>query len=150
MRENGGGKQELIRFHTIGKLLFMAYNQELMRELGRIVAAPRQYERREWYDRYEEQLRSLFAQPPRFTGMINSFLHAFGGVSEGLSAGERKFFLDTIEEYRDERVPASTIVRLLSAYAVRFENRYLLDQLLLAPYPPGLTDISDSGKGRDY
>ncbi len=150
MRDAGGGKAELIHFHTIGKLLFMAYNQELMRELGRIVAAPDSYSREEWFDAYEAKLQQLFAHPPHYTGMINSFQHAFGGVSEGLTAEERKFFQDTIEEYRDERIPASTVVRLLLSYAVRFDNRYLLDQLLLAPYPPGLTDISDSGKGRNY
>jgi uncharacterized protein YbgA (DUF1722 family) len=150
MREFGGGKKELIDFHTIGKLLFMAYGQDRMREMGRIVASPGDYSREGWFDAYETQLRALFTEPPRYTGMINSFMHAFGGVSEGLSAGERTFFLNTIEEYRDERIPASTVVRLLTSYAVRFDNRYLLNQLLLAPYPPGLTDITDSGKGRNY
>jgi uncharacterized protein YbbK (DUF523 family)/uncharacterized protein YbgA (DUF1722 family) len=151
IRDSGGGKAELVEFHTIGKLLFMAYNQNLMREMGRITAAPGDYpDSGAWFNAYEELLRRLFENPPRYTNMINSFMHAFGGMSEGLSAGERKFFLDTVEEYRDERIPASTLIRLLKSWALRFDNRYLLQQLLLSPYPPGLTEITDSGKGRSY
>jgi len=80
--------------------------------------------------------------------MINTLQHAFGWASEGLSKPEKKFFLNTLEEYRDERIPLSTVVHLLHSYAIRFNNEYLLSQVLLQVYPEDLTEITDSGKGR--
>lgn len=53
-----------------------------------------------------------------------------------------------MEEYRDERVPASVLLRLVTAWALRFGNRYLLEQTIFEPYPLELVDITDSGKGR--
>jgi len=140
----------LVDFHTRAKLLFMAYNQEIMRELGKITANHDQLDLEEMLERYETRLRSLFSEPPRFTNMINAFQHAFGGLSENLLPKEREFFLNSLEEYRDERIPAGTIIHLLVSWAIRFDNQYLLDQYLMAPYPPELVEITDSGKGRSY
>ena len=80
--------------------------------------------------------------------MINAFQHAFGGLSANLTSKERQFFLNSLEEYRDERIPASTLIHLLKSWAIRFENHYLLDQYLMEPYPHELVEITDSGKGR--
>ncbi len=91
----------------------------------------------------------MFGSPAKSGGVINTALHAFGGFSERLSPLERKYFLDAVEEYRDERIPASALFTLLKAWAVRFEVRYLLDQVFLDPFPKELVEITDSGKGRD-
>ena len=91
----------------------------------------------------------MFASPARPGGIINTALHAFGGFSDRLSPAERRLFLNSIEEYRDERIPASTLFALLRSWAVRFETTYLLDQVFLDPFPAELVDITDSGKGRD-
>lgn len=144
-----GGIQELIGFHTRHKLLLLAYNQARMRALGRVVAS---YDKRnlpEVLDQYETQLRQALATPPKYTSMINLLTHAFGGLSRSLSAEERRFFINSIEEYRDERVPLSVPLHLLAAWAVRQGNSYLLDQSFLTPYPRELSEITDSGKGRD-
>lgn len=138
----------LVDFHTRGKLLFMAYNQDLLHKLGSIVANHQQLPVHAVLQQYEELLRKLFSEPPRFTNMINAFQHAFGGLSPNLQANERQFFLNSLEEYRDERIPASTLIHLLKSWAIRFENQYLLDQYLMEPYPHQLVEITDSGKGR--
>jgi len=140
----------LVDFHTKAKLLYMAYNQNIMRSLGQITANQDKEDLSNILKAYEVQLRSLFAEPPRFTNMINAFQHAFGGLSEKLLPREREFFLNSIEEYRDERIPASTIIHLLLSWAVRFDNQYLLEQYLMNPYPTELIDITDSGKGRSF
>ena len=150
LRRKGEQHGSLVRFHTVGKLLFMAYNQAAMRRLGKITANHEGLPAREVWNRYEEELAGIFEAPPKFTNMINAFQHAFGGMSDKLEASERTFFLNTLEEYRDERIPASTVLHLLEGWAIRFGNNYLLEQLLLAPYPRGLVDITDSGKGRSY
>ncbi len=144
----GAGAGDLVRFHTVNKLLFLAYNQSAMRRMGKIVSRAGSGDFSGLVTEYREELGGMFAAPPKFNAMINSFQHAFGGLSGGLNAGERKFFTDSLEEYRDERIPASTIIHLLEGWAIRFENSYLLEQSIMSPFPLELVEISDSGKGR--
>jgi uncharacterized protein YbgA (DUF1722 family)/uncharacterized protein YbbK (DUF523 family) len=138
----------LVDFQTRHKLLFMGYHQELARDLGRIVANHGHRPQEELYGRYRATLADVLAEPPRYTAMINALYHAFGGVSKSLSASEKRLFENTVEEYRDERVPLSVPLRLIESWAIRFDNQYLLSQVLLHPYPKELVEITDSGKGR--
>ena len=146
----GNGSMEgLVNFHSVQKLLLMGYNQAQMRLAGKVVA---NHEKAGWetvLTRYEEHLKRALANPPRFTAMINVLLHAFGGFSEVLSKEEKAFFLESIEEYRDERIPLSVLLHILRAWSIRYRNDYLLGQTFLQPYPAELVEITDSGKGRE-
>jgi uncharacterized protein YbgA (DUF1722 family) len=141
--------QRLIDFHTRHKLLLMAYSQSQMRAMGRALAAYHKKNLPEVTRLYDEGLRQALAKPLSYTAMINALQHAFGGLTGDLTAEERRFFLNALEEYRDERVPLAVPLRLLEAWALRQGNGYLLSQSLLSPYPRGLVEITDSGKGRD-
>jgi uncharacterized protein YbgA (DUF1722 family)/uncharacterized protein YbbK (DUF523 family) len=141
--------QRLVDYHTRHKLLLMALNQGRMRELGRILASHDRGNLPELSCRYEAELRLALARPPVFRSLINALQHAFGGLSPELTAEERRYFLATLEEYRDERVPLSVPLALLRAWALRQGNDYLLAQSLLEPYPRALAEITDSGNGRD-
>jgi uncharacterized protein YbgA (DUF1722 family)/uncharacterized protein YbbK (DUF523 family) len=145
-----GGSRELTEYQARHKLLFLAINQALMRRLGRIAANLEKRPFPEVLSAYRAELSTLFSSPAKPGSIINTALHAFGGVSDRLSPAERKLFLDAIEEYRDERIPASAILTLLKSWAVRFEVHYLLDQVFLDPFPKALVEITDSGKGRDH
>ncbi len=140
--------KELVRFHTVNKLLFMAHSQVKLRELGKIVANQSKMKIDAVLGAYEKTLYELFKKPPSFSAWINVLMHAFGGISDGLSKSERKFFLDLIEEYRDERIPLSVLTKIIQSWAVRFNNQYLLEQTFLNPFPKKLVEITDSGKGR--
>ena len=140
--------QSLIAYHTRQKMQLLGYNQARSRQLGRVVAAYKRGELTPVLEEYETHLRQALAKPPRYTSIINVLLHAFGGLSKDLAPQERQFFLNTVEEYRDERVPLSVPARILEAWALRQDNQYLLGQSFLTPYPRGLTEITDSGKGR--
>ncbi len=61
--------------------------------------------------------------------MIN-VLDAFGGFKAVLSKEEKQFFLESLEEYRDERIPLSAVLRVLRAWAIKHDNAYLLTQTL--------------------
>ncbi|MBS4015092.1 MAG: DUF523 and DUF1722 domain-containing protein [Candidatus Latescibacteria bacterium] len=141
--------RELVKFHTVNKLLFMAHNQTKMRELGKIVANQEKLNIDMVLNKYESTLYELLAKAPLFASWINVLTHAFGGMTENLSKEERKFFLNMIEEYRDERIPLSVLTKLVLSWAVRFNNEYLLEQSFLNPYPKDLIEITDSGKGRN-
>ncbi|MFP4362642.1 MAG: DUF523 and DUF1722 domain-containing protein [Spirochaetia bacterium] len=142
--------QALLEYHTKNKLLFMGYSQSKLRVLGNIVATHKKRDFYELISEYESVLRSLFEEPPNFSSIVNVLHHAFGGVSDNLNSDEKQFFLNTAEEYRDERVPLSTVLHLLQSWAIRFEDDWLKDQSFLHPYPKELMSITDSGKGRNY
>ena len=86
----------------------------------------------------------------KMNSVINSVYHCFGGFSKQISKEERVFFLNTVEEYRDERIPFTTIAHLLKSYAIRFNKDYLAKQSLLSPYPQQLSSILDTGKNKKY
>jgi len=142
--------KELVRFQTENKSLLMAYNQKELRILGRIVANHEKRPADEVFKNYQQHLWSAFARAPRFTSNINVLMHAMGHFSKNLTSQERSFFINTLEEYRDERIPLSVPLNLLKSWAVRFEDEYLMNQTFIQPYPAELMEITDSGKGRDF
>lgn len=128
----------LVSFHARNKLLFMAYNQKRMRELGAIVANHDRAPVDEVYARYEAVMRQVLARPFRKPSLINAIQHAFGYVSQQLSASERAYFLDLLEKFRAGAVSAQAVLSVLAGYVVRFDVEYLAGQTLFEPYPPAL------------
>ncbi|VFQ45594.1 YbgA family protein [Desulfoluna butyratoxydans] len=143
-----GRMRDLVAFHSTHKLLLMAWNQTRFRACGKITANHEKRPVAEVFSLYEEELKKALAARPRAPSMINTLLHAFGWVSDGLSREEKAYFLQSLEEYRDERIPLAALLRLIKGYAVRFEQAYLLSQVILEPFPNSLVKMSDSGKGR--
>lgn len=142
-----GGMADLVRFQARHKLLLMAYDQEAMRTLGRIAANPDRRSFDEVISDYRDGLSRALAAPPSHTAVINVLHHGLGHVKEELTSAEKAFFLDAVERYRNGRTPLAGATEILRAWAVRFDNDYLLDQVLFRPYPEPLASLSDSGKG---
>ncbi len=144
-----GAMRDLVAFHARHKLLLMAYNQTALRTLGRVVANP---DRRPFADvaaDYRAHFGKALSRPPRAGAIINVLMHALGYFSDGLSAREKALFLDTLERYRDRKIPLSAAVAILRAWIVRFDNAYLAEQVFFDPYPEALAEVTDSGKGRE-
>ena len=139
----------LVQYHAQHKLLLMAYNEGEMRQMGRIVANHDRRPVEEACALYEERLHRALAQPARPTASINVLMHALGYFSEGLSSPEKAYFLDRLEDYREGRVPLSVPTSIIRSWNVRFGQGYLAQQRFLEPYPEGLVQITDSGKGRE-
>jgi len=140
----------LTDFHSRNKLLFLGWNQSRMRKMGSLLASFNKQNLAEIQQRYREELLALLGSSPKPGSIINVLLHAFGGFKEkDLTEGEKRFFLNSLEEYRDERIPLSVPSYLILQWAERFDNHYLQEQSFFAPYPKELALIGDSGKGRD-
>ncbi len=144
-----GSMKELVRFHTEHKLLFMAYSQRGLSELGRIVANHEHKAVPAAWDAYETAVGLTLQQPPGVRPSINVLHHALGYFKTGLSSAEKKYFLDIMSAYRAGRVPLSACLSVLRAWIVRFDQDYLRNQVLFEPYPEDLVQITDSGKGRN-
>lgn len=133
--------KELVEFHTENKLLLMAYNQEKMRVLGRLVANPDKRPLDELIKDYEESLIGAFSKIPRYTSNINVLMHGLGYFSENLSSGEKAFFLESLEKYKSEIIPLSVPLNIIRAFIVRFQEKYLMQQTFFEPYPEKLMEI---------
>jgi uncharacterized protein YbgA (DUF1722 family)/uncharacterized protein YbbK (DUF523 family) len=135
----------LVKFQSDNKYLLMAYNQKEQKVLGRIVSNHEKKPFRELIKDYEDHLALAFARAPRYTSIINALQHIFGYFSEKISSKERQFFLETLENYRDDKIPQSVLIHLLKSYALQFNEEYILQQTILSPYPEGLIELRDSG-----
>jgi len=145
----GKGKmKDLVAFHTANKLLLMAYHQEELHRLGRIVANAQKRSAEQLFADYREGFTRALSQAPRRTSHTNVLLHGLGYFSERLGREEKGFFLETLEAYRAKRVPLSACLLVLRSFVVRFEEGYLASQTYFSPYPDELVSVSDSGKGR--
>lgn len=143
-----GSMRELVRFHSEKKFMLMAASQRALSELGRIVANHEKLPPRDAIEAYAEKLAPAFAKIPHTGRIINVLMHGLGYMSKELKASERKYFLDSLERYRNGRIPMSVPVNILRELAIRFETAYLLDQSFFEPYPEELMLVTDSGKGR--
>jgi len=138
----------LIEFHASHKFVFMAYSQQAMREMGRILANPQKKSWKEIEAAYREKLHEALARPARHTSHCNVLEHALGYVSDGLSAQERRHFLATLERYRKRRLPLSSVLAVVRSWIARFQQSYLAQQHYFEPFPEDLIELSDSGKPR--
>lgn len=138
----------LVDFHSRNKFLLMCYNQTEMRELGRIVANPQKEQIDSVMRSYDLHFRKALARAPRHASHINVLMHGFGYVSEHLSAPEKAHFLDLLEKYRSQQLPAIAPVTLLRSWLLRFEVHYLIQQSYFDPFPEKLVMSRDSGRGR--
>jgi uncharacterized protein YbgA (DUF1722 family)/uncharacterized protein YbbK (DUF523 family) len=144
-----GNANDLIAFHSRHKLLLMSYNQSQLRVLGRIVATQKEKGITAAFSAYAEGLSQALAKGPKHTNIINTMMHAFGYVSEGISPDERAHFLDMIALYREDRIPFSACRELLRSLANRFDVEYLKDQYFFEPYPVSLVVGYEPHRGRD-
>lgn len=150
--KNSHSKHELVQFHTKNKFLFMAYNQVLMREAGRIIANPHKNRFETIVDDYEQKLIKILKKPPNYTSHINTILHTLGFFKKNLSHEEKGFFLDELENYRAGWIPLFVLLNLIKSWTVRFSEEYLKGQTYFNLYPEELMnfDLKDSWRGRSY
>jgi uncharacterized protein YbgA (DUF1722 family) len=143
-------KHELVDFQAGNKFLFMAYNQEIMRELGRIVANPSKLRFEEIINEYKIKMLNLFEKPPNFTSHINALMHSLGYFSKGLKSEEKAFFLDQLDAFRAGWIPLFVLTNLINSWIIRFDVDYLKKQTYFNPYPEKLLtfDLRESWRGR--
>ncbi|HDP77128.1 MAG TPA: DUF1722 domain-containing protein [Mesotoga infera] len=141
-------RKGLVEFQSENKLLFMSYNQNEMRIMGRIIGNMDSRELRDVYDDYASHFYKTMSTPPKHTSHINVLMHGLGYFSDYISSSEKRFFLDTLDRYREGMIPLSVPLYILRSYVVAFESEYLSTQTFFEPYPSELVEITDSGKGR--
>jgi uncharacterized protein YbgA (DUF1722 family) len=119
----------------------MGYNQKEMRILGRIIGNYSPKTQDHTFQEYETHLNLAFSHPPRCNSNINVLMHSLGFVTKKLEPGEKAFFLEILENYRQGRIPLSVASHVLGSWIVRFKEDYLTQQTYFHPYPTDLMDV---------
>jgi len=139
-------KKNLVLFHSKNKYLFMAYSQNQLKALGKIVANHEHLSTDMMYKQYEEVLGQILKRKPSKGQYTNVLLHIFGYFSDDLKTEEKAYFLDMLSQYRESRIPLMSLLMLLKSWVFRFDIDYLKVQSIFEPYPHDLIYIRDSGK----
>ena len=136
--------KSLYKYHAKHKYLFMSYNQTLMTKMGNI-AANRDNKKIEYVKKaYYESLLILLSKKSRYPSNINTQMHVMGYFKKLLTAKEKKHFLETIELYRNKKIPISSVNNILVTWINRFGNKYLENQSFFYPFPKELIDSESS------
>lgn len=136
----------LIKFHSANKYLIMAHSQVNLKKLGKITSNSEGKHIGIILEEYEQYLNKALSTRTSTKRNINILLHLLGYFSKNVSSEEKAFFLDTLEDYSNSRIPFSVPLSLLRSWIIRFENEYLKSQTIFEAFPQTLTDVRDSGK----
>ncbi len=138
--------KKLVDFHSRHKFLLMAHDEEKMRQLGRICANEEGQPVGDVFENYEELLRKNLAGESTRKTNINVLQHMSGYFSETNSSREKDYFEQSLDLYREQRIPLSSVLSIINSWALRDENDYLLNQYYLKPFPRDLLELKDSGR----
>lgn len=133
---------ELINFHSQNKFLLMAYNQNIVKEMGKLIGNQKNYSNDDLFINYSYMLGKILKNPPEIPSNINVLMHVFGYISNNLNQEEKMFFLDSLEKYRQGIMPLLVCLNLLKSWVIRFEQDYLSKQTFFQPYPPELMPVT--------
>jgi uncharacterized protein YbgA (DUF1722 family)/uncharacterized protein YbbK (DUF523 family) len=143
-----GQMKELVDFHSRNKYLLMAYSQAKLKVLGNIVANHDNKDFVKLVEDYRMEFSAALSHAPKHTSHINTLMHTLGYFSDKIFSGEKQYFLESLQSYRNGKLPLSVPQSLIRSWIVRFDEEYLKDQTFFRPFPEELVEITDSGKGR--
>lgn len=137
-----GNFQDILDFQTKNKLLLMSYSQDNTHEMGRTISDKHEEPLEDMKKRYESLLYETLSEMPNVSSNINVLMHALGYFSKKLTHDEKAFFLNSIQEYREGRIPLLVCLNVLKLWIIRFDQEYLLKQTFFDPYPQDLMQIT--------
>lgn len=139
--------KDLINFHNKNKLLFAMYNKRQFRNLNKIILENKEEKNLDLLmNEYEKHLKLIFAKNARYTSKISTLMECYEYFTEKLSDKEKEFTLDILGKYQNGHIPYNVPLYLLKSYAVRFDDKDMINQSLFNPYPEDLVEMRDSGK----
>jgi len=83
---------------------------------------------------YRKHLAEALRRPPRYTSKANVLMHSFGYVSNELSHEEKAHFLQSIERYKNRKIPFSALSAMIESWIARFGEEYLKNQTFFEPF----------------
>tara|TARA_B100002052_G_scaffold105748_1_gene97427 strand:- start:154 stop:1101 length:948 start_codon:yes stop_codon:yes gene_type:complete len=134
----------LYKYHAKHKYLFMTFNQIIMAKMGNIAANRNNDEIEKVIKKYYDYLIILLSKNPRIPTKINTIMHVLGYFKKQLNKNEKKHFLESLDSYKNRRIPLSALTNILYSWIIRFDNKYLMNQSFFNPFPKELIEEQKS------
>ncbi len=134
-------KSELIEFQRRYKFFILAKNERTMREMGKL-AAQKGFTQEMKHD-YMRLLMKALKTPMKKTSVINTLLHIYGFFKDLLTSGEKAYFMDLLDGYKNGLVTLQVMNAVLKSWAISHKVAYIKDQVFFEPYPGELEPIED-------
>ncbi|MDY0386702.1 MAG: DUF523 and DUF1722 domain-containing protein [Methanolobus sp.] len=131
----------LLEYHTTNKLLFMAYDKQLMTVMGNLVANKENLPVEQVYEKYLSFLLQIMSKPPATGPVVNAMMHAFGYFSRNLSARDKFIFMQKLQKYREDNSSIFQLKKWFLSKSEEFNVDYLLKQTFFSPYPQELSIV---------
>lgn len=127
----------LVEFHTRHKYLVMAHHPAAYKTLGQLVAQAGSGDCTLLAQQYIEVLMNALGSPAPRSRHCNVLHHLMGYLKKLIDVRDKQELLGTIEDYRDGIVPLIVPLALLRHHLERWrdQQRYILEQVYLNPYP---------------
>ena len=126
--KNHNDLNELIRFHTVNKYLFMAHSPNHLNKLGNLVANKNKDNPKEIFEEYYLIMRTLLQKNPTHRSHLNTIYHIFGHFSQDLTKEQKNEFLKIIENLKTDEKSLQKILITLKEWTMKFDKRYLIRQ----------------------
>jgi len=129
---------KLVEFHTREKLLLLAHDVTVYRELGRLVATAKGRPRQEVEREYRVKFMGALARRATVKKHRNVLEHILGHFKKVLTKDEKQNLLGQIDDFASGLVPLIVPVTLLRHFVMRHGVSYLDGQTYLQPHPKEL------------
>ncbi len=140
-------EESILDFHKKNLLILKSYSEKITKELDSIIKKPNLTN--EDIELYKSKVYQLLGKKRYKNSKLRIAKYVFEKYRGFLKANEIEFFKSLLNCYREQKIPFNSIVVVLKTYALRFDDKELLNQSFFNPYPEELVNMSDSGKGRD-
>ena len=129
---------EVVHFHTVNKYLLLSHSPKHYQQLGKLVADIKEHTPAEFKQIYMVMYMEAFAVKTTPSKNVNVLHHILGFFKDDLPAGDKKYILDVIEDYRSGIVPLVVPLTLIKNYIRKHNVEYIADQTYLNPHPKEL------------
>jgi uncharacterized protein YbbK (DUF523 family)/uncharacterized protein YbgA (DUF1722 family) len=129
-------RADLQNFHKSYKYFLMGYNQDKMREMGRLAANDGDHKA------YLGNLLELLSKRICKKNMVNSFYHILGYLKKDLERNEKEFIHQLIDDYANQKSYENKAEPVIKFLVEKYDIKYLKEQKIFEPYPRELADIS--------
>lgn len=131
----GVTRGRLVAFHQAHKMLILAHDQAIYREMGCVVARCGQVPDEEVYAAYHPLFVAAFRKTTTVAQHVNVLEHLLGHLKDKISESEKREVSALIEDYRQERIPLLVVTSLLRSLVTAHDVTYVQGQLYLDPHP---------------
>lgn len=133
-------------YHKRYKLMLMAKNEVIYRELGRLVASANKDNLDEVMQTYYGKFMTAMASIPRRGHHVNVLQHVMGYLKRNIDSADKAELLDWMQNYKQCKVKRETPIVLLQHHLRRFPKQYISIQYYFSPYPRELATLDRAGR----